>query len=169
MASLINSPKHIKKDQYQLHRLFKKTEEKEILSIFYDMETKPRKENKTAINTPAWQGDCSSSGGLGLADLWDGGKGGGKRKWWNLVRRISLEPFCETALWEKMREYQKWRSQVIRRQMVLWLWNNKWVRTEATGYPGRSALGAPVRAVYFLTTCRPGLSGSYLFDACQAC
>lgn len=67
MASLINSPKHIKKDQYQLHRLFKKTEEKEILSIFYDMETKPRKENKTAINTPAWQGDCRSSGGLGPA------------------------------------------------------------------------------------------------------
>lgn len=121
-----------------------------------------RKENKTDINMAAWQGDCSISGRLEPADLWDGGEGGGKRKRWNLVRSISLEPFCETALWEKIREYQKWRSEVIRRQMVLWLWNNRWVRAEAAGYPGRSALGAPVRAVCFLTTCRPVLSGFVL-------
>lgn len=58
MASLINSPKH-KKGPIPITQTFQENG-KETLSIFYDMETKPRKENKTAINMPAWQGDCST-------------------------------------------------------------------------------------------------------------
>lgn len=51
MASLINSPKH-KKGPIPITQTFQENG-KETLSIFYDMETKPRKENKTAINMPA--------------------------------------------------------------------------------------------------------------------
>lgn len=79
-----------------------------------------------------------------------------------LVRSISFELFCETALKEKIRQYQKWKSELVQSQTVLSLWNNRWVRAEVTGYRGLYALDAPLRAIYLLTTDRPVLCGFVL-------
>lgn len=71
MASLINSPKHIKKDQYQLHRLFKKTEKKYFPSFMIwkpnqEKNTRPlsirQPDKETAVALEAWDLPCRPLG-----------------------------------------------------------------------------------------------------------
>lgn len=87
--------------------------------------------------------------------------GWGRARDRNIVRSMSFKVLCENALKEKIRQYQKWKNELVQRQMVLSLWNNRWVRAEVM-VPWPVCLECSFKSYIFSHHDRPGLCGFVL-------